>query len=84
MSPLALKRSLKILAVTLVATAAMSGRQARAVYCPGDPFFFCDCARMVMQNCNAEYQACDASGENEGCTETYFQCRLDSGIDQCE
>ncbi len=78
-----LKSRLKVLAVLALAAFAAPAREASANNCPGDPWFFCDCARATMQQCNWEYQLCEeSSGEN--CWETYYQCRLASGIDQCE
>jgi hypothetical protein len=83
MSAPALKRGLKILAVLAVTLAATPSQKAGAANCPGDPYFFCDCARAAAQQCWWDYQACGGIWV-EGCWETYSQCRLDSGIDQCE
>jgi hypothetical protein len=83
MSKIALKRSLKLVAVLVLAVTATSTRKAGAANCPGDPAFFCDCARAAAQQCWWDYQACGGL-EVDGCWDTYSQCRLDSGIDQCE
>ena len=83
MSVLALKRTLKILAIVGLASAAGFSQKATAANCPGDPFFFCDCARAAAQQCWWDYQFCGGF-QVEGCWETYSQCRADSGIDQCE
>lgn len=78
----ALKKGLKILAVLAFAAAATPSQEAGAVTGP-DPWFFCDCARAAAQQCWWEYEACGGLFV-EGCWETYSQCRLESGIDQCE
>jgi hypothetical protein len=83
MPAFALKRSLKVLAVLAVAVTAASTQKAGAANCPGDPWFFCDCARAAAQQCWLDYQNCGGFFV-EGCWETYSQCRTDSGIDQCE
>ena len=79
----ALKRSLKIFAVLALVAAATPSQKVRAANCPGDPYFFCDCARAAAQQCWSDYVACGGL-EVEGCWETYSQCRLDSGVDQCQ
>lgn len=83
MSKPALKKSLKILAVLVLALAALPTQDAGAVNCPGDPFFFCDCARAAAQQCWWDFQACGGIWV-EGCWETYSACVLESGIDQCQ
>lgn len=79
----ALKRSLKVLAVLVLTAIAAPIPKADAANCPGDPWFFCDCARAAAQQCWWDYEACGGLFV-EGCWETYSQCRLDSGIDQCQ
>jgi hypothetical protein len=80
----ALNKSLKILAVLIMTVAAASPRKASASDCSaGDPWFFCQCARAEAQQCWADYQACGGFFV-QGCSDTYSQCRLDSGVDQCE
>lgn len=83
MSVFTLKRGIQILTVLALAAAATPTQKAGAANCPGDPFFFCDCARAAAQQCWWDYVACGGF-QVEGCAETYFQCRADSGIDQCE
>lgn len=83
MSIPALKPSLKILAVLVLLAAATSTQKARAANCPGDPAFFCDCARAAAQQCWSDYQACGGFFA-DGCWDTYSQCELDSGIDECQ
>ena len=78
-----LKRSLRIFAALALVLAATPARKVGAANCPGDPWFFCDCARAAAQQCWFDYVNCGGL-EVEGCWETYSQCRLDSGIDQCE
>ena len=83
MSSSTLNRSLKILAVLALTMVATPSQKADAANCPGDPWFFCDCARAAAQQCWWDYEACGGLFV-EGCYETYSQCRLDSGIDQCQ
>jgi hypothetical protein len=78
-----LNKGLRILAVLALAAVAMPSQKAGAQNCTGDPWFFCDCARAAAQQCVWEYEACGGLWV-EGCWETYSQCRLDSGIDQCQ
>lgn len=83
MSVPAVKRSLKILAVLAFVAAATPTQKAGAGTCVED-YFFCDCARAAAQQCWSDYVACGGL-EVEGCWETYYyQCRPDSGIDQCQ
>ena len=80
----AFTKSLKISSVLILATVAPATQKANANDCSaGDPWFFCSCARLTAQQCALDYQACGGFFV-EGCWETYFQCRQDSGIDQCE
>lgn len=44
---------------------------------------FCGGARAAASNCLLDYQNCGGLF-GEGCWETYSQCRLSSGIDQCQ
>ena len=84
MSATALKRTLKILAVLAITAGATPPQEVSASHCSsGDPFFYCDCARAEAQQCWWTYQACGGFMV-EGCAETYFQCRFDSGVDQCQ
>ncbi|HEY2292536.1 MAG TPA: hypothetical protein VGM86_17695 [Thermoanaerobaculia bacterium] len=83
MSKIALKRSLKLVAVLVLTLTATSTRKAGAANCAGDPAFFCDCARAAAQLCWSQYQACGGFMV-DGCWDTYSQCELDSGIDSCQ
>jgi len=83
MSGSALKKSLKIFAVLVLVVAATPTQKVRAANCPGDPYFFCDCARAAAQQCWSDYLTRGGLSV-PGCWETYSDCRLDSGIDQCQ
>ena len=78
-----LRKSLKVLAVLALTTAAMPAPQADAANCPGDPYFFCDCARAAAYQCWVDYELCGGFMV-PGCWTTYSECRLESGIDQCQ
>jgi len=80
----ALKKVSRILVLVALTAAATTVRRVEASHCNlGDPWFFCDCARAEAQQCWADYVACGGLFV-EGCWETYSQCRLDSGVDQCQ
>lgn len=83
MSKSALKKSLKLAAVLVLTLTATSTRKAGAANCPGDPAFFCDCARAAAQQCWFQYQECGGFMV-DGCWDTYSQCEADSGIDSCQ
>jgi hypothetical protein len=83
MSVSVLKRSVKIFAVLAFLVAATPTQKARAGTCSGNPFFFCECARAAVQQCWSDYEACGGFFV-DGCWDTYSQCELDSGIDQCQ
>ncbi len=78
------KKALRILLLLALATAATTTRPAEASHCDlGDPWFFCQCARAEAQQCWSDYVACGGFMV-PGCWETYSECRLESGVDQCE